>query len=136
MPTTPSFATLTSTPVTWSDGTLFNGFLLLGLVLPTGSGITIAEVDLGGRAPGERIPLFLKVPIVDGVYDNGVGVMYNSSITPPNSKYAAWYYLDGVTPVKVAGPSTLFTVSSATLTPPAQTITITSAGTVAPTPDA
>lgn len=137
MPTPPQVATLSqSTTITWSNGDLFNGFLLLGLVLPN-SGSTWVEVDLGGQSPAERIPLFTRVPVVDGKFDNSVGVLYNSSISPPNTKYAAWYYdASSYPPRQIAGPSALFTVSSATLTPPALTLTAPTAGTTPPTPDA
>lgn len=122
--------------ITWSDGTLFNGFLLLGLVVPSTSGIPWAELDLGGQAPGERIPLFTKVPVVDGKFDTTVGVLYNSSIAPPETQYAAWYYDQSTYPPRrIAGPSTLFTVTSTPFAPPALTLTIPTPGVSAPTPD-
>ena len=136
-PSLPSVATLSQTAsIAWSDGTLFNGFLLIGLVVPI-TGTAWAELDLGGQSPGERIPLYTKVPVIEGQFSNEVGVIYNTSISPPNSKYACWYYDNSNYPVRqIAGPSTLFTVTSATLTPPALTLTVPTAGTVAPTPDA
>jgi len=134
----PSYATLSQTAsIAWSNGDLFNGFLLIGLVVPTSGGTGWAELDLGGQSPGERIPLFTKVSVVNGQFDGTIGVIYNTSISPPNSKYSCWYYDQSVYPPKqIAGPSTLFTVTSATLTPPALTLTVPTAGTVAPTPDA
>ena len=138
MPYPPQTATLNqSETITWANGDLFNGFLLLGLVLPNSGGTTWAEVDLGGQSPAERIPIFTRVPVVDGKFDNSIGVLYNSSIAPPNTKYAAWYYdTSTYPPRKIAGPSTLFTVSSTPLTPPSLTLTTPTAGTDAPTPDA
>lgn len=132
----PQYATLSqSMSVTWSDGTLFNGFLLLGLVFPI-SGSQWAEIDLGGQTPGERLPQFLKVPIVNGQFDNSVGVLYNSSISPPNTKYVAWYYdQSSFPPRQICGPTALFTVNSGTLTPPLCTLTAPTAGTIPPTPD-
>lgn len=133
----PQYATLSqSESITWSNGDLFNGFLLLGLVVPIGGSTAWAELDLGGQSPGERIPIFTRVPVVNGQFDNSVGVIYNSSIAPPNTKYACWYYDQSSNPPrKIAGPSSLFTVSSSTLTPPALTLTVPTAGTVAPSPD-
>lgn len=137
MPTPPQSATLNqATTITWSDGDLFNGFLLLGLVMPR-SGDRWAEVDLGGQSPAERIPIFTRVPITDGKFDNTVGVLYTSSISPPHTQYAAWYY-DASTypPREIAGPSTFFTVSTPTLTPPILTLTSPTPGNQPPTPDA
>ena len=138
MPTAPpQSATLDqSVTVSWSNGDVFNGFLLLGLVVPSSGGTSWAELDLGGQAPAERIPLWTKVPIVNGKFDGTVGVLYTSSIAPPNTKYAAWYYDQTLTPPrKIAGPSDLFTVTTATLTPPSLTLTVPTAGVTPPTPD-
>lgn len=132
----PQSATLSqSVTVTWSDGTPFNGFLLIGLVYPT-SGSEWAEVDLGGQSPGERLPQFQRVPIVNGQYDNSVGVLYNSSISPPNTKYVAWFYDQSTFPPRqICGPTSFFTVTSSPLTPPTCSLTIPTAGTEAPVPD-
>ena len=136
-PSPPQSATLDqSVTITWSDGSLFSGFLLLGLVVPSSGGTAWAELDLGGQAPGERIPLFTKIPVINGKFDNTVGVLYNTSISPPETKYAAWYYDQSVFPPRqIAGPTALFTVSSSTLTPPAITLPLPTAGVTAPTPD-
>lgn len=135
MPTTPSFATLTQTPVTWSDGTLFDGFLLLGLVSPQYANLAWQQISLAGRVPAELIPVFLKIPIVSGVYRNDIGVLYNSSLAPPNTQYAAWWYDNSPLPRLIAGPTPLFTVNSATLTPPVMSLPVPAAGITPPTPD-
>ncbi len=136
-PTAPQYATLDqSVTITWSNGSAFSGFLLIGLVVPTAGGTPWAELDLGGQSPGERIPLWTRVPVVNGKFDNTVGVLYNSAIAPPNTQYACWYYDQSATPPRqIAGPSTFFTVSSATLTPPSLTLTVPTLGVTAPTPD-
>jgi hypothetical protein len=136
--TTPQSATLSpAASITWSDGTLFNGFLLLGLVVPSSGGTPWAELDLGGQAPGERIPQFTRVPVVEGKFDTTVGVLYNTSISPPGSQYSAWYYDQSTYPPRaIAGPSTLFSVTSTPLTPPALTLTAPTPGVTPPTPDA
>lgn len=136
-PQPPQSATLDqSVTITWSDGTLFSGFLLLGLVVPSSGGTAWAELDLQGQAPGERIPKFTKVPVINGKFDNSVGVLYTTSISPPETKYACWYYDQSTNPPRqIAGPSTLFTVTTATLTPPSLTLTIPTPGVTPPTPD-
>jgi hypothetical protein len=136
-PALPQSATLDqSVTVSWSNGDTFNGFLLVGLVVPSTGGTAWAELDLGGQAPGERIPLWTKVPIVSGKFDSTVGILYNSAIAPPNTKYAVWYYDQSTNPPRqIAGPSTLFTVTSTPLTPPSLTLTVPTAGVTPPTPD-
>lgn len=133
----PQSATLDqSVTIQWSDGTAFSGFLLVGLVTPTLSGTPFAELSLSGQAPGERIPIFTRVPVVNGKFDNSVGILYNSSIAPPETQYACWYYDQSSNPPRrIAGPSTLFTVTTGTLTPPALTLTVPTPGVTAPTPD-
>lgn len=136
-PALPQSATLDqSVTVSWSNGDTFNGFMLVGLVVPSTGGTAWAELDLGGQAPGERIPLWTKVPIVDGKFDSTVGILYNAAIAPPNTKYAAWYYDQSTNPPRqIAGPSDLFTVTSTPLTPPSLTLTVPTAGVTPPTPD-
>lgn len=135
MPTTVSYATLTQTPVTWGDGSLFNGFLLLGLVSPQYGNLAWQQISLAGRTPAELIPVFLKVPIENGVYRNDVGVLYNSSLAPPNTQYVAWWYDNSPLPRLISGPTPLFTVSTATLTPPVMALPVPVAGVTPPTPD-
>ena len=133
---TPQSASLSqSVTVLWSDGSLFNGFILIGLVYPT-NGSQWAEVDLGGQAPGERLPQFTKVAIVNGKFDNSVGIVYTSSISPPNTQYVAWYYDQSTYPPRqICGPTTFFTVNTGTVTPPTCTLTSPTAGTEPPSPD-
>lgn len=133
----PQTATLDqSVTVTWTNGDLFNGFLLIGLIVPSSGGTAWAELDLGGQYPGVRLPIFQRVSIINGQFDNSVGVLYNSSIAPPNTQYACWYYDQSTNPPrKIAGPSSPFTVSTATLTPPTATLTVPTAGVTPPTPD-
>ncbi len=135
-PTLPQVATLDqSVVVSWANGDLFNGFLLLGLVLPVTT-TTWAEVDLGGQFPGERLPIFTKVPIVSGQFSNSVGVIYTSSLNPPNTRYAGWYYDNSSYPPRqIAGPTATFAVTSATLTPTVPTLTTPTVGVVLPVPD-
>lgn len=127
-----------STVIRWSNNDLFNGFMLVGLVVPNAGGTTPwAELDLAGQAPGERIPIFTKVPIANGQMSNSVGIIYNTSLSPPNSRYAAWLYDNSVYPPhQVAGPTALFDVLTATFNAPTMTPTAPTAGTVPPVPNA
>lgn len=124
------------TVVSWSDGSPFNGFLLLGLVLPIN--VTAwAELDLAGQYPGERLPIFTRIPITSGQFSKDAGVIYSTSINPPNTKYAAFYYDSSAYPPRqIAADPTLFSVTSTPITLVPPTLTAPTAGTVAPTPDA
>ena len=135
MSSTPSYANLTDTPVLWSDGSNFNGFLLLGIVSPQYSNLAWQQISLAGRVPPEWIPVFLKVPIQDGQYRNDIGVLYNASLAPPNTQYVGWWYDNSPLPRLIAGPTPLFTVSTATLTPPVMSRPVPTAGITPPTPD-
>jgi len=121
--------------VTWHDDTPFNGFILIGLIYPV-SGSTWAEADLGGVAPGERLPQFQKVHIINGKFDNSVGVLYNSSISPQNTQYVAWYYdSSSFPPRQICGPTSIFTVGSPILTPPICSLTTPGLSYIIPSPD-
>lgn len=127
-----------STVIVWDNGATFNGFMLVGLVLPQSApNVNWGELDLAGQAPGERIPIFTKIPIANGQMSNSVGIIYNASLSPPNSRYAAWLYDNSVYPPhQVAGPTVLFDVTTGTFNPPTMTPTAPTAGTVPPTPNA
>jgi hypothetical protein len=118
-----------SATVTWSDGTMFSGFALCGLKAM--SGHTANEfTDINGRAlPRSN---FTQLLIRDGLYDQTAGLVYNADINPPNTQYVAWYY--DVSGVQIAGPTTAFTVSSASVSIPTETLTVPTAGSN-PTPD-
>lgn len=114
--------------VQWSNGANFTGFLLVGLVLPTG----YEQGYFQTAYPFVPLPTFLKVPINNGTFHPAEGITYNADIEPPNSKYVCWYYDN--TGAQIAGPSSLFTVSTGTCTPPSLTLTAPSAGSTLPTP--
>jgi hypothetical protein len=128
----------TSTPagtVTWASGENFSGFLVVGIVVPVdGSAVAWPEVNFGNSLPSTRLPLWFIIPIKDSVYVSGIGVFYTADISPPNTRYAAYYY--DLAMKQVAGPSTLFQATAPTFTVPPLTLTAPVAGTVAPTPDA
>lgn len=124
-----------TTQVTWSDGSLFNGFALVGLVVPLdGTSTPYATVAMGDFYPQYRLPQFTVCPIINGVFNNSVGLYYNEDISPPNTQYAYWVY--DVTGKRIAGPSALFSVSSSPVALPALTLTVPTVGSTPPTPDA
>lgn len=130
MPSAPRQASIKSTSrVEWSDGSPFNGFLLVGLALPTVSGYTYARTFLGNTGKPQRIPLWTKIPIDTGVYDNAAKVFFNADLDPPNTRYSAWWYDHNNR--QVAGPASLFEVTTdphvlatPTLTVPSVPITL------------
>ena len=123
----------------WSDNTTpFSGFCLIGLILPQGGSPTTqwAEVDYGNLYPSIKLPLFQRIPIVDGALNDSCGLFYNSDVTPPGSQYLAWYY--DATGRQIAGPTANFTVTSANstgFTPPLLTLPLPSGLGPAPVPD-
>ena len=108
-----------ATPVTWSNGDLFDGYLLIGIATPSGRpGVAVAGYD-GVVEP----PIFTVIPITAGEYNQA---------TPPNTKYYAWLY--DKTNTQVGSISSVFTITSTPFTPPSFTTTVPSAGS-APTPN-
>lgn len=125
-----STAKLTNAMVFWSDGvTPFSGYMLLALSLPTGYSSAYFEP----KFPRQRMPLRLKVPITNGLYDPATAVPFNTSIDPPNTQYVAFWF--DVNNVQIAGPSALFTVSGETVTPPTPTLTIPAVSGAIPVPN-
>ena len=81
---------ITSAPVTWSDGSLFSGYLLLGLALPTDSlGAQWAEVNLYGTS--QILPKWTVIPIVEGTVDSNTSIFPNTQLDPPRTKYAIYW---------------------------------------------
>jgi hypothetical protein len=80
--------------------------------------------------PLRTVPLSLIVGIVDGIYDNTVAVPYNADMTPPNSRYEAYFYETNNR--FIAGPTSPFTVTAATFDLTAPTLTVPTAGAVTP----
>ena len=120
----------------WSDGTLFNGFMLVEMLLPSDGVTPWAEVDYGNLYPSIKLPLFQRIPIVDGALNDSCGLFYNSDVTPPGSQYLAWYY--DASGRQIAGPTANFTVTSANstgFTPPLLTLPLPSGLGPAPVPD-
>jgi hypothetical protein len=121
-----------SATVQWGDGTLFDGFLLVGFSRPTLSA-TEMEVRLGKQGePSEPLPRFFKIPIIDGAYSQYAGLFFNADLNPKTTKYYAWLYTGADLPV--AGPSASFSVTSEVISAPSFTVPTPDEGT-SPTPD-
>lgn len=124
--------------INWSNGDGFNGAALVALVIPTLSGTAITvwpQVNYGENFDNMPLPKnFAKIPIVEGKLSDTLGLFYNSEITPPNTQYIH-YIMDSNNKV-VAGPGTLFSVTSSPVTLPTLTLTVPSTtNAVAPVPD-
>lgn len=118
--------------ITWSNGSPFNGFALIGIVLPTSGGTPWAYVSPGDNYPGAAVPTFQYASINDGKLNTQAGVFYNEDLSPPNSKYAVWYYdLTGRPIGNVAGQ---FYATAPTVTLPTTTLTAPAEGSN-PVPD-
>ena len=122
-----------STTVQWSDGTNFDGWILVGVVPPTFSGTDSAYVSFSDGKPVVRLPVFAFVPITDGKFHTSSSVIFTSDLQPPNTKYVVWYY-DSIRR-QIAGPSSAVTVTADPFTPPSLTLTAPTAGSTNPTPD-
>lgn len=101
----PAVALMNSATVyAWSDGTLYNGFLLIQLISPSG----YTHCEYGNNYPSIRLPAWQRIPIVNGTANSGCGLFVNSSISPPGSLYNCYFY--DATGTQIAGPSATFTV--------------------------
>lgn len=131
----PRVGKLTGT-ISWSDGSLFNGFAVIGLVLPTSGGNPWPELSIEPNSPQQRIPIWSTIPISAGAFNTSVGLWYNEDIDPPNTKYAIYYYDSSLEQVGApSSASDFFTITAATTTPPTYTLTVPIAGTVVPDPE-
>lgn len=90
--TSPLSAKITTTvPVTWSDGSLFSGYILFGIALPTDSlGAQWAELRLWGTS--QRLPLWVTVPVVEGQVDTNTTLFYTNQMDPPNTRYSIYWF--------------------------------------------
>lgn len=127
----PSVATFVSSPgtIAWSDGTLFDGYVWLGLQLPTGD----APYLFNSTRP-QQLPPYTRIPIIGGQLDNNTGVFYNSNLQPPGTRYVAYYFdSNNVLIAPASGTATPFAVSATPVTLTVPTLTVPALGT-APVP--
>ena len=127
---------VTSTPVTWSDGSLFSGYILLGLAMPIDSnGVQWASIRLYGTS--QQLPQWTVIPVIEGVVDNNTSIFPNTQLDPPNTKYAIYWYDNTwklVYPFPAGTIPSLVTITGATYTLTQPTITAPTSPTAAETP--
>jgi len=134
MPTPQTGKFSQSVTVQWTDGTNFNGFLLAGIVPPSDGVTAWTSVSMGDNYPAATLPVWARIPIVDGKFNASSGLFFNSDITPPGSKYVIYYY--DSTGRRIAGPSASISVTSDPIDSlPAVTLTAPSTTGTAPTPN-
>ena len=131
----PATATITpsTTTVKWSNTKNFNGWLALGLAVPTLASIPYPTISTDAASPQIRLPIWITVPIVDGVMNQNTSVYLTTSIEPPSCQYVAYWY--DINFALISGPSALFTVTSSPYTITVPTLTIPVAAVTGPTPD-
>lgn len=121
--------------VSWSDGTPFDGYALVGFKHLVDGLTTVnwPSISQGHQFVKRTVPEWAKLPIVNGQYDNQIGLYFNADLQPPNSQYVAFLY--DVNGVRVLASATSpFTVSAGAFTIPFATPAIPTQGTN-PTPD-
>ena len=130
---------ITTSNVTWDNGSLFSGYLVLGIALPRdAAGVRWANINLFGTS--QILPEWTVIPIVEGVLDNNTSIFPNSQLDPPNTKYVAYWYDNTwklVYPLPAGTIPALFTVSGATytITPPTLASGSAPTGADAPVPE-
>lgn len=121
----------------WSNGVNFNGAAIIALTRPTQDGTAAtAWISVNYGDTDENLPLpqsFARIPIQDGKLDDSLGLFYNEDITPPETQYVH-YIIDSTLRI-IAGPGTLFTVNSESVTLPSLTLPApVTAGSIVPVP--
>lgn len=113
-------------PVLWSDGTPFDGFIAFFLNLPTTGYSAYTMISAGSPL---YIPLNTKVPVIGGTVSSAY-LFYNADLVPPGSQYSAyWYSRQRVLINPPSGSATPFSVTAATTTVTAPTLTVPTYGT-------
>jgi len=120
--------------LSWTDASLFNGFILVGIVPPTSGGTDWAQLSISDYYPPQRVPVFARVPITSGKYNSVAGLFFTADLEPPNSRYIAFWY-DATGRLITPSASAQFQVTTDPFTPPTPTLTVPSVGSVNPTPD-
>lgn len=136
MPSTPRVGKFPqSTTISWSDGSLFTGILYVALVPPEYSEDDDAtSVDYLAFYPALKIPTRVGIPIIEGKFNDSLGLFYNEDLTPPNSRYACRLY--DITKRAVTSMSALFEVDANPIdTLPALAPTAPAVGDTIPQPD-
>lgn len=83
-------AELTGT-ITYSDSSNFTGWLLLGLVPPLRGATPYTTFYKKYTKERVKLPQWITFPVRDGEILANAKIRFNSSIEPPNTKYAAFF---------------------------------------------
>ena len=121
-----------SLTVTWSDATVFDGFLIIGVVPPTLSSTDFANVAVGNLSTFVPLPKFYRFRIDAGKVDQSVGVYYTSDVSPPGVTYVVQFQ-DKTGRMITSSWSAAFTVTDSTFTPTVPTMTVPTSGATPPT---
>lgn len=122
--------------INWSDGSPFNGYAVVGIVLPTVAAVPWVAATLENSLIRQVLPLWAGIPIEAGVFNTAAGLLYNADINPPNTKYAIYYFDQSLQQVGTpSGAGDFFTIAAATTIPPTYTLTVPTAGTTVPVPN-
>ncbi len=115
---------VTAADVQWSDGTSFQGSLLMVLVLPSLAGFTYTKAHLKGSDVHEwRIPTRVKVPIIDGEMSSSTRVWKNAEIEPPETVWCGFWYDETGNNIAVDNPALVnVNTDPYTITPPTLTV--------------
>jgi hypothetical protein len=119
---------LLSGTVSWSNGDLFDGYVLLALSLP--SGYTYASPI--GSWPNSTLPQFVRIPITAGAFSQQVAVFWNEDLEPPNCRYCAYWY--DAQDTLLSGPSAIFDIGASPYAITIPTLTVPAASGTQPTP--
>ena len=119
--TNPRVAKLSGS-ITWAGGDNFFGYAVCGIVLPPTHSYPVIACQ--NRYSTQRIPQWSVIPIQNGSFTNGGGLIYNDDIVPLNTSYVIYYYDESMT--LIGAPSTTsdyFYANAGTITPPVYTLT-------------
>lgn len=114
-----SAATITASTgtVKWSNNSPFNGYILLTTNLPGGY-TTLKKASV---SPAQRLPLYIRIPIADGVIHSASQIPFTSSVEPPGCTYSFVIYdsndrliASGASPFTVTATPVALTVPTLT----------------------
>lgn len=130
----PRTAKLSGT-VTWSNGANFDGFIAIGVAVPTVSGVAYPTISMDATFPPLNLPLWTFVPVKDGAIDQNTKLFFNADLEPPGCRYAAYWYDVNYKRIFPAGSASLFdiTVDPFSITVP--TLAVPTTAVTAPVPE-
>ncbi len=104
------YATVATSPtqVAWSNGESFDGYVMIMLAMP--SGYVGLNAFVAGFNPVMPLAQRWRFFIANGYIDAGSTLPYTTSLEPPNTQYAAFWY--DLNDILINTTSAMFTVSS------------------------